>query len=305
MAEGRKPAWLKTSIPGGDGYAAVSGIVRRHGLHTICSSGMCPNIAECWANRVATFMILGDICTRACRFCATPTGHPLPIDAHEPQRVAQSVSLMGLSYCVITSVTRDDLPDHGAAAWRDTVRAIAERNPQTTIEVLIPDFDGRTELIDIFLQSSPHVVGHNLETVERLSRSIRSRASYATSLSLLRYVGQRGFRTKSGLMLGLGETRDEVLQAMDDLLDAGCQMLTLGQYLQPRPQNAPVVRYVTPEEFDDYRRIALERGFQFAECGPLVRSSYRADKARHLVAPHGQPPADREKTSHNEARTNP
>lgn len=305
MAEGRKPAWLKTSIPGGDGYAAVSGIVRRHGLHTICSSGMCPNIAECWANRVATFMILGDICTRACRFCATPTGRPLPVDAGEPQRVAQSVRLMGLSYCVITSVTRDDLPDHGAAAWRDTVRAIAELNPQTTIEVLIPDFDGRTELIDIFLQSSPHVVGHNLETVERLSRSIRSRANYATSLALLRYVGQQGFRTKSGLMLGLGETRDEVLQAMDDLLDAGCKMLTLGQYLQPRPQNAPVARYVPPAEFDDYRRIALERGFEFAECGPLVRSSYRADRAQHLVAPQGQHTADREKTSHNEARTNP
>ncbi|MBQ9469674.1 MAG: lipoyl synthase [Bacteroidales bacterium] len=307
MGDGRKPAWLKISIPGGEGYAAVSGIVRQHGLHTICSSGMCPNIAECWANRVATFMILGDICTRACRFCATPTGHPLPIDAQEPQRVARSVKLMGLAYCVITSVNRDDLPDQGAIAWRDTVRAIAQLNPQTTIEVLIPDFSGRTDLIDTFLESSPHVVGHNLETVERLSRSVRSRADYPTSLGLLRHAAQRGFRTKSGLMLGLGESRDEVLRTMDDLLAAGCRMITIGQYLQPRPQNAPVERYVHPDEFAEYRQLALERGFEFAECGPLVRSSYRADRAQHLVA-HGNAGGhrnEREKTSHNEARTNP
>ncbi len=304
MAEGRKPAWLKISLPGGEGYTAVSRIVKQHGLHTICSSGMCPNIAECWANRVATFMILGDICTRACRFCATATGHPLPADPQEPQRVAQSVQLMNLAYCVITSVNRDDLPDQGASIWRDTISAIAALNPKTTIEVLMPDFSGRTDLIDTLLEANPHVVGHNLETVERLTRQVRSRAAYRTSLSVLQHVAQRGYRAKSGLMLGLGETHDEVLQTMDDLLQAGCRMLTLGQYLQPRPQNIPVARYITPDEFAEYRRLALERGFEFAECGPLVRSSYHADKARTLVA-NPSCSAERErKIIHNEPRTN-
>lgn len=279
----RKPSWLKIKLPGGKGYAEVSSIVKKHHLHTICGSGMCPNIAECWGNRVATFMILGDICTRSCKFCATATGKPLPTDAEEPSNVANSVKLMGLKYCVITSVDRDDLPDLGAHAWFNTVTAIREQNPETTIEVLIPDFDGRPEIIDVFAESKPDVVGHNLETVERLSRQVRSRANYQTSLSTLKYIASKGLRTKSGIMLGLGETHDEILQVMDDLIAADCRMITLGQYLRPRPANIPVERYVSPDEFNKYREIALSKGFTFAESGPLVRSSYHADKAQGIV----------------------
>lgn len=280
MDEARKPSWLKIKLPGGEGYADVSRIVKKHNLHTICGSGMCPNIGECWGNRVATFMILGNICTRSCKFCATATGKPLPEDPAEPGNVAKSVQLMGLRYCVITSVDRDDLPDLGAGAWYRTVMAVRELNPSTTIEVLIPDFDGRPEIIDTFIKSKPDVVGHNMETVERLSRQVRSRANYQTSLKTLRYIASNGLRTKSGIMLGLGETHEEILQTMDDLIAADCRMITIGQYLRPRPSNIPVERYVTPEEFDAYRDIALQKGFTFAECGPLVRSSYHADKAQ-------------------------
>lgn len=283
MGNERKPEWLKIKLPGGEGYAQVNSIVKKHGLHTICSSGMCPNIGECWGNGVATLMILGDICTRSCKFCATATGKPFPPDPNEPFKVARTVNLMGLSYCVITSVDRDDLPDHGAGHWRETVLAIREANPNTTIEVLIPDFDGRTELIDLFLESEPDVVGHNLETVERLTPLVRTKASYRRSLKVLEHIAKRGFRAKSGIMLGLGETRDEVNQALDDLVAVGCRMVTIGQYLQPRPSNLPVQRYITPEEFDEYKQIALAKGFSFAESGPLVRSSYHADKAQHLV----------------------
>jgi len=283
MGNERKPEWLKIKLPGGEGYAQVNSIVKKHGLHTICSSGMCPNIGECWGNGVATLMILGDICTRSCKFCATATGKPLPPDPREPVKVARTVNLMGLSYCVITSVDRDDLPDHGAGHWRETVLAIREANPNTTIEVLIPDFDGRSELIDLFLESEPDVVGHNLETVERLTPLVRTKASYRRSLKVLEHIAKRGFRAKSGIMLGLGETRDEVIQTLDDLLAVGCRMVTIGQYLQPRPTNLPVQRYVTPEEFEEYKQIALAKGFDFAESGPLVRSSYHADKAQHLV----------------------
>jgi lipoic acid synthetase len=283
MGNERKPEWLKIKLPGGEGYAQVNSIVKKHGLHTICSSGMCPNIGECWGNGVATLMILGDICTRSCKFCATATGKPLPPDPNEPTKVARTVSLVGLSYCVITSVDRDDLPDHGAEHWRKTVLEIRRVNPSTTIEVLIPDFDGRPELIDLFLESGPDVVGHNLETVERLTPLVRTKASYRRSLKVLEHIAKRGFRAKSGIMLGLGETRDEVVQTLDDLLAVGCQMVTIGQYLQPRPTNLPVQRYVTPEEFEEYKQIALAKGFDFAESGPLVRSSYHADKAQHLV----------------------
>jgi len=283
MGNERKPEWLKIKLPGGEGYAQVNAIVKKHGLHTICSSGMCPNIGECWGNGVATLMILGDICTRSCKFCATATGKPLPPDPNEPVKVARTVNLMGLSYCVITSVDRDDLPDHGAGHWRETVLAIREANPNTTIEVLIPDFDGRSELIDLFLESEPDVVGHNLETVERLTPLVRTKASYRRSLKVLEHIAKRGFRAKSGIMLGLGETRDEVIQTLDDLHEVGCQMVTIGQYLQPRPTNLPVQRYVTPEEFEELKQIALAKGFEFAESGPLVRSSYHADKAQHLV----------------------
>ncbi|MDI3526541.1 MAG: lipoyl synthase [Tenuifilum sp.] len=283
MGRLRKPEWLKIKLPGGEGYAQVNSVVKQHGLHTICSSGMCPNIAECWGNGVATLMILGDICTRSCKFCATTTGKPLPPDPNEPIKVARTVKLMGLSYCVITSVDRDDLPDRGAAHWRDTVKVVKAENPDTSVEVLIPDFDGKPELIDIFLESQPDVVGHNLETVERLTPQVRTKASYRRSLQVLEYIAKRGFRAKSGIMLGLGETHEEVIQTLDDLLSVGCKMVTIGQYLQPRPNNLPVQRYVTPEEFDELKQIALEKGFEFAECGPLVRSSYHADKAKHLV----------------------
>lgn len=283
MRNERKPEWLKIKLPGGEGYTRVNSIVKKHGLHTICSSGMCPNIGECWGNGVATLMILGDICTRSCKFCATATGKPLPPDPDEPEKVARSVSLMGLSYCVITSVDRDDLPDRGAGHWRNTVLEIRRVNPNTTIEVLIPDFDGNPELIDLFLESEPDVVGHNLETVERLTPLVRTKASYRRSLKVLEHIAKRGFRAKSGIMLGLGETRNEVIQTLDDLLAVGCRMITIGQYLQPRPTNLPVQRFITPEEFEEYKQIALAKGFEFAECGPLVRSSYHADKAQHLV----------------------
>lgn len=282
MNEVRKPAWLKVKLPGGEGYRRVDTIVKNNNLHTICSSGLCPNISECWGNGVATFMILGDICTRSCKFCATTTGKPLPPNHREPEMVAQSIHLMGLSYCVITSVDRDDLPDHGAAHWRDTVNAIRRVNPDTTIEVLIPDFDGRSDLIDIFLESSPNVVGHNLETIERLTPQVRTKAKYRKSLETLRYIAGKGFTTKSGIMLGLGETFDEVVQTLDDLAAVGCRMVTIGQYLQPRPNNLPVQRYVTPGEFEEYGRIARQKGFIFAESGPMVRSSYHADKAQKL-----------------------
>lgn len=283
MGELRKPEWLKIKLPGGEGYAQVNAVVKKHGLHTICSSGMCPNIGECWGNGVATLMILGDICTRSCKFCATATGKPLPPNSHEPANVAQTVKIMGLSYCVITSVDRDDLPDHGAKHWRDTVNAIRRENPETTIEVLIPDFDGKPELLDLFLESAPDVVGHNLETVERLTPQVRTKASYRRSLAVLEHIAKKGFRAKSGIMLGLGETREEIIQTLDDLLSVGCRMVTVGQYLRPRPENLPVQRYVTPQEFEEYRQIALQKGFEFAESGPLVRSSYHADKAKHLV----------------------
>jgi len=277
----RKPSWLKIKLPGGEGYARVSNIVKNHKLNTICSSGMCPNIGECWGNGTATFMILGDICTRSCKFCATTTGKPLSPDPLEPLNVAMSVKLMELKHCVITSVDRDDLPDQGAAHWRDTILEVKKQNPNTRVEVLIPDFSGKTDLLDIFLESKPHVVGHNLETVERLTPLVRSKASYKTSLKVIEYISKSGHIAKSGLMLGLGETKEEVLQALDDLITVDCKYITLGQYLQPRNGNLTVKRYVEPSEFEFYKKAALEKGFLFAESGPLVRSSYHAEQA-HL-----------------------
>lgn len=277
----RKPSWLKIKLPGGEGYTKVSSIVKNHKLHTICSSGMCPNIGECWGNGTATFMILGDICTRSCKFCATTTGKPLPPDPLEPFNVAMSVKLMELKHCVITSVDRDDLPDQGAKHWHDTVIEIKKENPKTRIEVLIPDFSGRFDLLDIFLESKPHVVGHNLETVERLTPLVRTKASYKTSLGVIEHINNTGHIAKSGIMLGIGETKEEVLQTLDDLVAAGCKYITLGQYLQPRNGNLKVERYVEPAEFLFYKEKALEKGFLFAESGPLVRSSYHAEKA-HL-----------------------
>lgn len=274
-----KPEWLKIKLPGGETYAEVAHIVKRHGLHTICSSGMCPNKAECWSRRTATFMILGDVCTRSCKFCATKTGKTLPVDTNEPGQVAESIRLMGLKHAVITSVTRDDLPDGGAYHWADTVRAIRAINPETTIELLIPDLDGKAELIDVVLDAGADIVGHNLETVERLTPLVRSRAKYATSLQTLSHIASRGVIAKSGLMLGLGETDEEVLATFDHLRSAGCRIVTLGQYLRPSMKHYPVHEYVTPEKFEWYKQEALARGFSYVASAPLVRSSYLADAA--------------------------
>ena len=275
----KKPGWLKIRLHRTPEYAEVQQIVDKHALHTICSSGMCPNKAECWSRRTATFMILGDICTRGCRFCATRTGHPLAPDAEEPRRVAESVSLMKLRYVVVTSVTRDDLPDGGAAHWAQTVRAIRKQNPDAAIELLIPDLDARPDLLDTVIASKPDIIGHNIETVERLTPQVRSRARYATSLRTLELLARRGAATKSGLMLGLGESDDEVLQTLRDLRQAGVRIVTLGQYLRPTLEHYPVAEYITPEKFEAYRQQALAMGFDYCASAPMVRSSYRAQEA--------------------------
>ena len=275
----KKPGWLKIRLHRTPEWGEVRQIVEKHNLHTICSSGMCPNKAECWSRRTATFMILGDICTRGCRFCATRTGHPLAPDAEEPQRVAQSVSLMKLRYVVVTSVTRDDLPDGGAAHWAETVRAIRKQNPDAAIELLIPDLDARPDLLDTVIASKPDIIGHNIETTERLTPLVRSRARYRTSLDVLRYLSEKGAVAKSGLMVGLGESDEEVLQTLRDLHAAGVEIVTLGQYLRPTLEHHPVAAYITPEKFDWYRQQALDMGFSYCASGPMVRSSYLADEA--------------------------
>ncbi len=274
-----KPEWLKIKLHDGEGFAEVAHIVERHGLHTICSSGKCPNKAECWSRKTATFMILGNICTRGCKFCATPTGKPLPIEPNEPERVAESIRLMGLRHAVITSVDRDDLADAGADHWQKVVGAIKTINPNTTVEVLLPDFDGKRELIEVALATRPHIVGHNLETVERITPLVRSRAKYRTSLEALRIMSESGIPTKSGLMVGLGETHEEILEALRDLRSVGVEIVTLGQYLRPTAKHYPVDRYVTPEEFDQLKEEALAMGFKYVASAPLVRSSYLADRA--------------------------
>ncbi len=275
----KKPGWLKIRLHRTADYAEVRHIVEKHRLHTICSSGRCPNQAECWSRRTATFMILGEVCTRGCRFCATQTGRPLAPDADEPRRVAESVALMKLRYAVITSVTRDDLPDGGAAHWAATVEAIRTQNPDTAIELLIPDFDAKPELLDRVVASKPDIIGHNIETVERLTPEVRSRATYRTSLAALRHLSERGATVKSGLMVGLGETDDEVLQTLRDLRDAGVRIVTLGQYLRPTLEHYPVAAYATPEKFEWYREQAMEMGFDYCASAPLVRSSYMAEEA--------------------------
>lgn len=280
-----KPDWLKIRIQAGDDFARTARIVEKHGLHTICSSGMCPNKAECWGRRTATFMILGDVCTRGCKFCATKTGITLPTDPGEPDRVAESIRLMGLKHAVITSVTRDDLDDGGAAAWADTVRAIRAANPDTTIELLIPDLWARGELIDIVLESAPDITGHNIETVERLTPQVRSRAEYAVSLRTIGHIASRGMVAKSGIMLGMGETEDEVLRTLDDLAGVGCQIVTLGQYLRPTLKHWPVAQYVEPAKFEWYKEQALARGFSYVASAPLVRSSYMAEQALSHCGP--------------------
>jgi lipoic acid synthetase len=279
----RKPDWLKISLRSTANTAEVEQIVEGRCLHTICSSGMCPNKAECWSRRTATFMILGDICTRNCRFCATTTGRPLPPDEDEPQKVAESVRLMGLKHVVVTSVTRDDLEDHGAAIWARTVEAIRRENPDATIELLISDMDARPELLDVVLASGPDIVGHNIETVERLTPEVRSRAKYRTSLATLKHIADSGAVAKSGLMVGLGESEEEILQTLRDLRDVGVSIVTLGQYLRPTKEHYPVKDYITPAKFEEYRLRALEMGFSYCASAPLVRSSYLADAALEAV----------------------
>ena len=265
-------------MPMGYNYSRVKNLVKEHHVHTICSSGNCPNIGECWGNGTATFMILGEICTRNCKFCGVKTGKPLKVDPDEPQRIAMSVQLLKLNHCVITSVDRDDLPDGGANIWSRTIKEVKELNPSTTIEVLIPDFDGREDLILQVIEAKPDVISHNLETVRRLTPSIRSRARYDRSLEVLRIIAKSAIPAKSGIMLGLGETKDEVVETMDDLLLAGCKILTIGQYLAPTKDHMPVVEYFPPQVFEELKEIALGKGFRFVESDPLVRSSYHAEK---------------------------
>ncbi len=279
----RKPEWLKISIAANERYAETKRIVESHSLHTICSSGRCPNMGECWGHGTATFMIGGDICTRCCKFCNTRTGKPLPLDEKEPVHVAESVALMKLSHAVITSVDRDDLPDLGAAHWAQTIRAIRRMNPDTTIEVLIPDFQGRRELVQQVIEAGPDIISHNMETVRRISPMVRSAARYETSLAVLQQIAESGIACKSGIMVGLGETPEEVETLMDDLRAVGCKILTIGQYLQPSRQHYPVAEYVTPAQFATYRELGLAKGFSQVESGPLVRSSYHAEKSRLLL----------------------
>ncbi len=279
----QKPEWLKITIATNERYTETKHIVDTHCLHTICASGRCPNLGECWGRGTATFMIGGNICTRCCRFCNTQTGKPMPLDPDEPEHVAQSVALMKLSHAVVTSVDRDDLPDLGAGHWAKTIRAIRERNPQTTIEVLIPDFQGREELVETVIEAHPDIMAHNMETVRRITPLVRSVAKYDTSLQVVRQVAQAGITAKSGIMVGLGETPKEVEELMDDLVLAGCQVLTIGQYLQPSRRHWPVAEYVTPAQFARYKETALAKGFRQVESGPLVRSSYHAEQtARRL-----------------------
>lgn len=281
MTHIRKPEWLKISISANAKYAETKKIVDTHKLHTICSSGRCPNMGECWGKGTATFMICGAICTRSCKFCNTCTGKPLPLDENEPANVAESIRLMKLNHAVITSVDRDDLEDSGASHWTKTLLKIKEINPETTIEALIPDFQGKKDLISQVISARPDILSHNMETVRRISPMVRSVAKYDTSLNVIKLISESGITAKSGIMVGLGESKDEVLQTMDDLLEAGCKILTIGQYLQPTHKHYPVAEYITPEQFLEYKTIGEKKGFQTVESGPLVRSSYHAEK--HIV----------------------
>lgn len=274
----RKPDWLKIKLPMGQLSVDVMNTIRGHRLHTICTSGKCPNQGECWGCGTATFMIGGDVCTRDCKFCNVKTGHPAPLDPAEPENIASSVRLLNLKHAVITSVDRDDVGDLGAAHWVKVIQAVKRENPATTIEVLIPDFQGRPELVKQVIDAAPEVISHNLETVRRLSDKVRSRAKYDTSLQVIRQIAEAGIVSKSGIMLGLGETRDEVLETMDDLRGVGCRVMTIGQYLQPSARNIEVAEYIRPEVFEEYREIGVLKGFTHVESAPLVRSSYHAER---------------------------
>ncbi len=277
----RRPDWLRVKLPTGESYRKVRGIVSEHKLHTICQSGNCPNMGECWGAGTATFMILGNICTRSCGFCSVATGRPEAADPFEPARVARSVELMGVKHCVITSVDRDDLADGGADIWSRTIRAVRRRSPETKLETLIPDFQGNWANLAVVLEARPDVLSHNLETVRRLTRKVRVQARYDRSLEVLMRAKRAGLRTKSGVMLGLGETDREVLETMDDLRSVECDIITLGQYLQPTKAHLPVTEFVHPDRFARFREEGLKRGFRHVESGPLVRSSYHAEKHVH------------------------
>ena len=274
----KKPKWLKVKLPTGEAYKKVRNLVSEHKLNTICESGNCPNMGECWGAGTATFMILGNICTRSCGFCAVSTGKPEKVDVFEPGRVANSVKLMKVKHAVITSVDRDDLSDGGSEIWVSTVKAIRHQSPTTTLETLIPDFAGNWKNLQNIIDVAPEIVSHNIETVRRLTKTIRVQAKYNRSLELLLRLKQGGMKTKSGLMLGLGETHEEILETLDDLRSVNVDIVTLGQYLQPTPKHAPVDEFISPEKFDEYKKYGLKLGFKYVESGPLVRSSYHAEK---------------------------
>ena len=277
----RKPKWLKVKLPTGDAYRKVRAITTAKKLHTICESGNCPNMGECWGAGTATFMILGNICTRSCGFCSVKTGRPLPVDVLEPMKVAQSIKSMQVKHAVITSVDRDDLKDGGASFWVETIRAIRKVNPSTTMETLIPDFKGRSEDIQLIIDAAPEVVSHNMETVRSLTKKVRIQAKYDRSLFTLKYLNEGGIKTKSGVMLGLGEKEEEVIETMNDLRKVGVSILTLGQYLQPSKKHLPVFEFITPKQFAKYKDIGISIGFQHVESSPMVRSSYHAERHIH------------------------
>ena len=274
----KKPKWLRVKLPTGENYKKVRSLVDQHKLHTICESGSCPNMGECWGEGTATFMILGNICTRSCGFCGVQTGKPDAVDEFEPGKVAHSVKTMGVKHAVITSVDRDDLKDGGSTIWAQTVRAVRNQSPGTTMETLIPDFAGKWENLQVIIDIAPEIVSHNLETVRRLTKQVRIQAKYDRSLEVLFRLKKGGMRTKSGVMLGLGESREEVIETMQDLRSVDVDILTIGQYLQPSPKHLPVAEFITPEKFEEYRLLGIEMGFKFVESGPLVRSSYHAEK---------------------------
>lgn len=274
----KKPSWLKVKLPTGENYRKVRALVDEYKLHTICESGNCPNMGECWGEGTATFMILGNICTRSCSFCAVATGRAQTYDLDEPKRVAEAIKLMNVKHAVLTSVNRDELPDKGAKVWADTIRMVKDLNPNTTMETLIPDFLRKWDLLYQVIDEKPEVVSHNMETVPRLYRKVRPQAKYERSLEQIKLTKERGRRTKSGVMLGLGETEAEVFEIMDDLVAHGCDVLTLGQYLQPTKMHIAVEEFITPEQFDYYKQVGLAKGFNYVESGALVRSSYHAEK---------------------------
>ena len=293
----KKPNWLRVKLPIGEEYRNVRNLVDTHKLHTICESGNCPNMGECWGEGTATFMILGNICTRSCGFCAVATGRPLPVDWDEPQRVAEAIHLMKVKHAVVTSVDRDEIKDGGSIVWYNTINAIKSLNPNTTLETLIPDFKAEKENIQRIIDAAPEVVSHNIETIERLTKKVRIQAKYWRSMQTLRILKEGGMRTKSGIMLGLGETKEEVIQTMHDLKDSNVDVITIGQYLQPTKKHLDVQRFVHPDEFAEFREIVYSLDFDYVESGPMVRSSYHSDK--HVIPGYGKNKWLEEKVSGN------